>query len=74
MLAIVIIAVIVGIGAYIYCAFKSIGEADKRAKEKTKENEKGKYYDQLLELQRLKEKNIITEEEFEIQKEKLKHN
>lgn len=33
---------------------------------------KNNYYDKLLELQKLREKNIITEEEFEKEKEKIK--
>lgn len=45
----------------------------KEAKERAKTTDaKNKYFDQLLELQKLKEKNILTEAEFEREKAKIK--
>ena len=39
---------------------------------KQKVEEKSEYFDKLLELQKLKEKNILTEAEFEREKAKIK--
>lgn len=38
---------------------------------KTKNDKADKYFSKLYELQKLREKNIITEEEFEKEKEKI---
>ncbi len=46
---------------------------DYKTMEKEAENRKYDFYDKLLELQDLKEKNIITEEEFEAEKKKIKN-
>lgn len=72
MLAILITIVMLGIVGYVVFAISSMSRAKNKAEEKTKENKKGNYYDELLELQKLKEKNILTAEEFEKEKEKAK--
>lgn len=72
MVAILITIVMLGIVGYVVFAISSMSRAKNKAEEKTKENKKGNYYDELLELQKLKEKNILTAEEFEKEKEKAK--
>lgn len=71
-ITILVISVIIFI-----CIIKRINnitrEVKANSKEREKQKEKDKYYDKLTELQKLKDKNIITQEEFEREKEKIKY-
>ncbi|MCI9039112.1 MAG: hypothetical protein HFJ29_04495 [Clostridia bacterium] len=44
----------------------------KDKKEMDRENAKNEYFDKILELQKLKEENVLTEAEFEREKAKIK--
>lgn len=65
MLSVPIILIIIGLSFW-------YEKADEKKKKREKEEKEKGYIDKLLELQKLKEKKIITEEEFEAEKEKIK--
>lgn len=72
-IAIILFVISFFLGVYAYTLHKKEVQEKKEKREKRIQEERDKYYDKLTELQNLKAKNIITQEEFEREKEKIKY-